>query len=59
MAETILHALEGTAEDTGIGDDVPVEQVDRVLAMAARHGFELWDGAVELNQEPLALAAQA
>jgi acetylornithine/succinyldiaminopimelate/putrescine aminotransferase/predicted amino acid dehydrogenase len=41
LAETILHALEGTRADTGVGDEVPVEQVDRVMAMARRHGFGL------------------
>lgn len=56
MAETMLHALDGTTEDTGIGRDVPVEQVDRVMAMAARHGFELWDGAKGAETERLAVA---
>ena len=46
LAETMLHALEGTREDTGVGYDVPVEQVDRVMAIAARHGFELWEGGI-------------
>lgn len=45
LAESLLHALAGTAEDMGIGPEVPVEQVDRVMALADRHGFELWDAA--------------
>jgi acetylornithine/succinyldiaminopimelate/putrescine aminotransferase/predicted amino acid dehydrogenase len=45
LAETILHALDGTTRDTGVGDDVAVEDVERTLAMAARHGFGLWSGA--------------
>ena len=57
LAETLLHALDGTTEDTGVGYDVPVEQVDRVMEMAARHGFELWDGPIEAR--PLPVAAQA
>ena len=44
LAETVLHALDGTSVDTGVGHDVPVEEADRVIAMAARHGFTTWDG---------------
>jgi len=44
LAETVLHALDGTTADTGVGHDVPVEEADRVIAMAARHGFTTWDG---------------
>jgi acetylornithine/succinyldiaminopimelate/putrescine aminotransferase/predicted amino acid dehydrogenase len=44
LAETVLHALDGTTADTGVGYDVPVEEADRVIAMAARHGFATWDG---------------
>ena len=44
LAETVLHALDGTAADTGVGYDVPVEEADRVTAMAARHGFATWEG---------------
>jgi predicted amino acid dehydrogenase len=44
LAETVLHALDGTTADTGVGHDVAVEQADRVTAMAARHGFTAWDG---------------
>jgi acetylornithine/succinyldiaminopimelate/putrescine aminotransferase/predicted amino acid dehydrogenase len=43
LAETVLHALDGTTADTGVGYDVPVEEADRVIAMAARHGFATWD----------------
>lgn len=41
LAETILLALAGETRDWGIGYDVPVEEVDRVLALADRHGFRL------------------
>ena len=59
MAETMLHALDGTTEDTGIGRDVPVEQVDRVMAMAARHGFALWEDAAGAETERVAVVRQA
>jgi predicted amino acid dehydrogenase len=39
LAETILLALEGDTRDHGIGDDVSVAEVDRVMALAERHGF--------------------
>jgi acetylornithine/succinyldiaminopimelate/putrescine aminotransferase/predicted amino acid dehydrogenase len=41
LAETILLALEGDTRDRGIGDDVPLSEVDASLALAARHGFGL------------------
>jgi predicted amino acid dehydrogenase len=41
LSETILLALEGTARDHGIGDDVPLSEVDEVMALAERHGFRL------------------
>jgi fatty aldehyde-generating acyl-ACP reductase len=41
LAETILLALEGDSRDCGIGDDVALAEVDRVLALAARHDFRL------------------
>ncbi|HYL59721.1 MAG TPA: aminotransferase class III-fold pyridoxal phosphate-dependent enzyme [Candidatus Acidoferrales bacterium] len=41
LAETILLALEGDFRNSGIGDDVPLSDVDRALALAARHGFKL------------------
>jgi fatty aldehyde-generating acyl-ACP reductase len=43
LSETILLALEGESQDHGIGDDPPLEQVDRVLDYARRHGFRLAD----------------
>ena len=43
LAETVLHALDGTTADTGVGYDVAVEEADRVIAMAARHGFATWE----------------
>jgi acetylornithine/succinyldiaminopimelate/putrescine aminotransferase/predicted amino acid dehydrogenase len=41
LSETILLALEGERRDYGIGDDVAIEEVDAVMAMARRHGFRL------------------
>jgi acetylornithine/succinyldiaminopimelate/putrescine aminotransferase/predicted amino acid dehydrogenase len=41
LAETILLALEGDERDWGVGDDVPLSDVDRIVALAARHGFRL------------------
>ena len=41
FAETILLALEGTTRDHGIGDDVPLAEVDAMMALADRHGFQL------------------
>jgi predicted amino acid dehydrogenase len=39
LSETIVHALAGTTRDFGVGDDVPVSEVDAAMALAARHGF--------------------
>jgi acetylornithine/succinyldiaminopimelate/putrescine aminotransferase/predicted amino acid dehydrogenase len=39
FAETMLLALEGTTCDHGIGDEVPLSEVDGMLALAAKHGF--------------------
>ncbi len=39
FAETMLLALEGTNCDHGIGDDVPLDDVDAMLALAKKHGF--------------------
>lgn len=47
LSETILLALEGESQDHGIGDDPPLEQVNRVLGYARRHGFHLADPIVE------------
>lgn len=41
LSETILLALAGERRDRGIGDDVPLSEVDEVLALAERHGFRL------------------
>ncbi len=41
LAETILLALEGERRDYGIGNDVPLAEVDHMLALAQRHGFRL------------------
>lgn len=55
FAETILLSLEATTRDHGIGDDVPVEEVDAMMALAARHGFR---PAPLLVRKPSAQAAQ-
>jgi predicted amino acid dehydrogenase len=41
LAETILLALEDERRDCGVGDNVPLAEVDRVMALARRHGFRL------------------
>ena len=41
LSETILHALEGTRVDCGVGDEVPIEQADLALALCRRHGFRV------------------
>lgn len=43
LAETILLALARERRDCGVGTDVPLAEVDRVLALAERHGFRLAD----------------
>jgi predicted amino acid dehydrogenase len=39
LAETILLALEGDGRDHGVGEAVPLAEVDALLALARRHGF--------------------
>ena len=41
LAETILLTLEGDERDWGVGDDVPLSDVDGILSLAERHGFRL------------------
>jgi acetylornithine/succinyldiaminopimelate/putrescine aminotransferase/predicted amino acid dehydrogenase len=41
LAETILLGLEGDPHDHGIGDDIALVEVDRMMARAERHGFRL------------------
>jgi predicted amino acid dehydrogenase len=41
FAETILLCLDGRTHDHGIGDDVPLAEVDLMMALAHRHGFGL------------------
>jgi acetylornithine/succinyldiaminopimelate/putrescine aminotransferase/predicted amino acid dehydrogenase len=41
FAETILLSMEGTTRDHGIGDDIPIAEVDAMMALAERHGFRL------------------
>jgi predicted amino acid dehydrogenase len=41
MSETMLLALEGRAESFTLGKDVSVAQVDEMIALADKHGFEL------------------
>lgn len=63
LAETILLALEGDLRDRGIGDDVPLAEVDASLALAARHGFGLappsFDGVPVSPWDGLSRAAGA
>ena len=51
LSETILHALEGTRGDFGVGDDVPIEHADRALALCRRHGFGVAARGVALAAE--------
>jgi hypothetical protein len=48
LAETILLALEDERRDCGVGDNVPLAEVDRVMALARRHGFRL-DGSAPIR----------
>ena len=41
LSETILHALDGTRVDHGVGDEVPLAQADFALALCRRHGFRV------------------
>jgi predicted amino acid dehydrogenase len=41
LSETIVHALEGTRSNFGVGDDIPVSEADRALALCRRHGFRV------------------
>ncbi|MBN1177663.1 MAG: shikimate dehydrogenase [Anaerolineae bacterium] len=41
MAETIALALEGQFEDFTVGKEIDIEKVNRIEAVAARHGFRL------------------
>lgn len=48
LSETILHALEGTRTNFGVGDNVPVLEADRALALCEKHGF----GVAPSRREP-------
>ncbi len=41
LSETVLLTLEGDRRDHGIGDDVPLAEVDYMMGLAERHGFRL------------------
>ncbi|NJO18365.1 MAG: aminotransferase class III-fold pyridoxal phosphate-dependent enzyme [Thioploca sp.] len=41
LSETILLTLAGETQDRGIGDEVPLTEVDRIMALADKHGFRL------------------
>jgi acetylornithine/succinyldiaminopimelate/putrescine aminotransferase/predicted amino acid dehydrogenase len=41
LSETILHALDGTAQDFGVGDEIALSEADRAVALCQRHGFRL------------------
>jgi acetylornithine/succinyldiaminopimelate/putrescine aminotransferase/predicted amino acid dehydrogenase len=57
LSETILLALADETQDIGIGDNVPLDQVDRVVALARHHGFSLAEPPVDALDAPLGLAA--
>jgi acetylornithine/succinyldiaminopimelate/putrescine aminotransferase/predicted amino acid dehydrogenase len=57
LSETILLALEGDRRDHGIGDDVPVNEVDYMLSLARRHGFRLAPLPTR-GREPQALCSE-
>lgn len=53
LSETILLALAGETRNFGIGDDVPLEQVDYVMDLAAKHGFNLHEPPLDaLDESP-------
>jgi predicted amino acid dehydrogenase len=41
LSETILLALEGDRNNHGIGEDIPLVEVDYMMGLAERHGFTL------------------
>jgi predicted amino acid dehydrogenase len=41
LGETLLLGFAGIREDRGIGDDVPLAEVDATMDLAHRHGFRL------------------
>ena len=41
MAETMILALEGRAEDYSLGGDLGIERVREIQKLAQKHGFEL------------------
>jgi acetylornithine/succinyldiaminopimelate/putrescine aminotransferase/predicted amino acid dehydrogenase len=41
LSETVLLALEGDQRDHGVGDEIPLAEVDDMMTLAARHGFRL------------------
>jgi acetylornithine/succinyldiaminopimelate/putrescine aminotransferase/predicted amino acid dehydrogenase len=47
LSESIVLALAGETRDRGIGDDVPLSDVDAVLELAERHGFALAEPAFD------------
>jgi len=54
LSETILLALAGETRNTGIGDDVGLEEVNRVAALARLHGFRLAEPPLDaLDRRPV------
>lgn len=41
MSETMILALEGRYESFSLGRDYPVERIDEITRLAAKHGFKL------------------
>jgi predicted amino acid dehydrogenase len=56
LSETLLLALAGESRDFSIGDDVPLADVDRVMDLAALHGFTLAEPLAAVEQARRALA---
>lgn len=53
LSETILLTLAGETQDRGIGEDVPLAEVDRIMALAAMHEFKLAELPREERWVPL------
>jgi acetylornithine/succinyldiaminopimelate/putrescine aminotransferase/predicted amino acid dehydrogenase len=60
FAETMLLSLAGATGDHGIGDEVPLAEVDTMMALADRHGFQLAPAqeAMPTPTRDLAMAAR-
>jgi predicted amino acid dehydrogenase len=59
LSETMLLALAGDLRDRGVGDDVPLAQVDEALALAELHGFALAEPEASPGESDLAALREA